>query len=426
MDGNTSNSWFRRGFSFASGNVILQLVGFATGILIVRAASIQEYALYTIYIGLIFAMTSLSDSGVGSTLLAHGAKVRDDPPQLGAWFRSGLQFRRRVGVWLSIFALACLVFLFHVNEATLWETIGAAVLMIVTLEAVYQRGIWQVYFRLQLMAGRAQGVLIACGVVRLILVGGALLLPQQLLSYLLVTTALTYWLEARLLTRHGRTHIQWGSAGHPDANPALKRAFMQVLPMNLVNVIRGQAIIFLLSVLGSALVVSQVAALSRFSMVFAVLNAVVLELLSPRIARLSADRRLIAASMAKILLVYSICSSVIVLCMIPASDVILWLIGPNYVGLNRELIVISIGSVGINLAIAWGSLNHSRLWLAGSWSLLPFTVLWGVCGVITFDLASSTGAALFTATQAVPLLLTELLRSGMGYFSTSSDPPGPR
>lgn len=411
----------RKGISFVSGNVLLQVLGFATGIVIVRILGIQEYALYSIYIGLIFAMTSLSDAGVGSTLLAHGAKVRDRPDELGAWFRSGLRFRRRVGLWLSVFALACLLFLFNANHASLWEMLVAAALTIVTLEAVYQRGIWQVYFRLQLRANEAQNVLVGSAIVRLALVMVAVVLPQQILPYLLLSTAATYWLEAFLLTRRGQASLAWGKMDHPDARLAFRKAFIQVLPMNLVNVLRGQSVVFVLSVLGSTLVVSQVAALSRFSMVFAVLNAVVLEMLSPRIALLATSRRSVAIAMARILTVYLLCSAAVVLCMIPASNLILGLLGPNYSGLSQELIVISIGSVGINLAIAWGSLNHSRLWLAGSWSLFPLTVLWGIVGAISLDLGTSGGAALFTATQAVPLLMTEGIRSAIGYRSATGD-----
>ncbi|WP_146068856.1 lipopolysaccharide biosynthesis protein [Arthrobacter sp. ZGTC131] len=416
-----SRAWLRKGLSFVSGNVLLQVLGFATGIIIVRVLSIQEYALYSIYIGLIFAMTSLSDAGVGSTLLAHGAKVKDSPDELGAWFRSGLRFRRRVGLWLSFFALACLLFLFNTNGASLWEMLLAAALMIVTLESVYQRGIWQVYFRLQLRANEAQNVLVGSAVVRLVLVIAAIVIPQQILPYLLFTTAVTYWLEAWLLTRRGRITSAWGNADHPDARVALRKAFTQVLPMNLVNVLRGQSVVFVLSVLGSTVVVSQVAALSRFSMVFAVLNAVVLEMLSPRIALLATSRQSVAAAMTKILTVYLLCSSVVVLCMVPASSLILGLLGPNYSGLDQELIVISVGSVGINLAIAWGSLNHSRLWLAGSWSLFPLTVLWGFVGATSIDLATSAGAALFTATQAIPLLMTEGIRSALGYRSATGE-----
>jgi O-antigen/teichoic acid export membrane protein len=421
VDQKARNSWWRRGLQFASGNMLLQALGFITGILIVRAVSIEEYALYAIYIGLVFALTSLSDSGVGSTLLAHGAKVHDNPERLAAWFRSGLLFRRRIGMWLTLFGIVCLVFLFTVNGASPWEAAAASAIMILTLEAVYRRGIWQVFFRLQLLANYAQNILILAALVRLGLVALTFVIPTSALLYLLVATALTYWLESWLLTRRGRVRLGECTDGSRAAKRAFRKAFKQMLPMNLVNVLRGQSVVFLLSVLGSTLVVSQVAALSRFSMVFAVLNAVVLELLSPRMARLGEERARILRAMATVLLIYLACSTAIILCMIPTATFILSLLGPDYYGLEHELIVISVGSVGINLAIAWGSLNHSRLWLAGSWYLVPLTVIWGVLGSLAIDLSSSAGAALFFATQALPLVLTELLRSMKGYWTLAAD-----
>jgi hypothetical protein len=124
--------------------------------------------------------------------------------------------------------------------------------------------------------------------------------------------------------------------------------------------------------------------------------------------------------MAMVLAIYSACATLIVLCMIPTATLILSLLGPNYYGLEAELIVISIGSVGINLAIAWGSLNHSRLWLAGSWYLVPLTLTWGIIGSLTLDLSSSSGAAAFFATQALPLVFTEFIRSMKGYSALSA------
>ena len=137
---NTIMNWVRRLSTFIGGNLILQLIGFATGILVIRVVSKDDYALYSIYIGLLFSMTSLSDAGIGSTLLAQGARWVENSSRLSALFKTGLIYRRRIGIFVSILSAFVLYFLFSKNGNDSFSTAVSVAFMLVTLLAIFRSG----------------------------------------------------------------------------------------------------------------------------------------------------------------------------------------------------------------------------------------------------------------------------------------------
>ena len=61
--------------------------------------------------------------------------------------------------------------------------------MLVTLQAIFRRGVWQAYFRLTFAAQRAQWLLVISAALRLVIIAFALLLPHSALIYLMAVTA---------------------------------------------------------------------------------------------------------------------------------------------------------------------------------------------------------------------------------------------
>jgi hypothetical protein len=407
--------WAKRISPYIGGNLALQALGFISGVLVIRIATKDDYALYSIYVGIIFSMTSLSDSGIGSTLLSHGSHWLNDKPRLAALFRTGVIFRRKLGYGVSLFGLMVLGFLYYKAGAHPDVTLLSAVFMLITLQAVFRRGIWQSFFRLTYAANRAQTILIYSASIRFVLIMGGMLVPGSVLIYLLAITAVTYWFESVVLEKMAAKEIDLSALPDPLDSKNLREATIRVLPMNLMTVVRGQLLIALITIFGSLTVIAETSALSRFAIAFAILNSVVLDVLSPRIARHHQGRRGIVKGFLVIMSTYLAISIAIVVGMAIFSSFILSLLGPAYSGLGREMIIILVGTVGVNFAIALGSLNQSRNWLHGSWTLIPLTLIWAVCGVIMFDLANTYQASLFIALQAVPYLLTELFRTWRGY-----------
>ena len=102
--------------------ILVQLTGFVSGIAIIRLLPIQEYAFYTLANTMLGAMVMLSDSGVGSGVMAESGKVWQDKQKLGAVLATGLVLRKRFAIISLLFTLPVLVYLLYSHGAS-WLTI---------------------------------------------------------------------------------------------------------------------------------------------------------------------------------------------------------------------------------------------------------------------------------------------------------------
>ena len=93
---------------FVAVQLLVQLLGFAGGMLLVRRLSKEQYAFFTIANTLLGTMNLLADSGVGSGLTSIGGRVWDTPARLGQLVRTGLQLRRGLGLAAILAVAPCL------------------------------------------------------------------------------------------------------------------------------------------------------------------------------------------------------------------------------------------------------------------------------------------------------------------------------
>ena len=119
-----------------SSQVIVQAVGFASGILIIRLLPVQEYAFYTLANTMLGAMTILSDGGISTGVMAQGGKVWEDKQKLGKVLVTGLQMRKKFAVVSMIISLPILLYLLIHNGAS-WLTSFLIILSIHILELQY-------------------------------------------------------------------------------------------------------------------------------------------------------------------------------------------------------------------------------------------------------------------------------------------------
>ena len=83
---------------FACVQALVQVIGFAAGLLIVRNLPKREYAFYTIGNTMLSTILVLADSGISSALTAIGGRVWQDSRRLGSLLNTALQLRRQMVV----------------------------------------------------------------------------------------------------------------------------------------------------------------------------------------------------------------------------------------------------------------------------------------------------------------------------------------
>src|SRR6266478_4680092 len=91
---NAIQKWFPILVKFTSVQVIVQTLGFAAGILIVRGLPKREYAFYTIGNTMVAKRLPVAGNGIRCALYAIGGGVWQDDHRLGRLLTTALQLRR--------------------------------------------------------------------------------------------------------------------------------------------------------------------------------------------------------------------------------------------------------------------------------------------------------------------------------------------
>ena len=134
---------------FASVQMIVQLIGFAAGILLVRQMEQREYALFTVTNTMQGTMNVLADVGISIGMVSIGGRVWRDTQRFSELVRTGLKLRRVLGIVAILAITPLLYYMLTKNGAT---PIYAAILIVavfLALSAQLSIGVLEVVPRLR-------------------------------------------------------------------------------------------------------------------------------------------------------------------------------------------------------------------------------------------------------------------------------------
>lgn len=394
---------------FASAQGLVQALGFATGIAIVTAVEKEEYAYYTVVVALLAAMTALSESGLSSVLLSMGGRFRGKRERLSSLFSGGLAFRRKLGLVVGLVGNGVLLVALLLTGSGILMSLLFVALATLTFIPILSKGVFQVHLRLILDVATLQRVAVISSLLRFVVILPLALTKTANVAVLLFIGLVAAITEAWLLKRKSKIEINYSAPVEREDVMSFRKSLRQTMPMNLPFVLQGQLLYLLLGILGSALILADIAALSRFGLVFAVLNAVLADIGAGFLARSEGALSNVLNLYGKLLGAYSICAAGLVGLVATFAGPLVSLLGPQYAGLELPLVVVAIGSALINVGNATVTLNHARGWLKWSWVFLPLTAVWCFSGIFWLDLGNVFEAAIFMAAQAIPLIVTQLV-----------------
>jgi hypothetical protein len=399
--------WLRPVILYTTNQGVTQMLAFLTGVLVVRMTTKDQYAIYAIVNLLIAAAAMLTESGLSSVLLASGSRLRHSPSRLSSLFAGAIRFRYRWGsIVISVF-VGILVAVLTVNRVNLGNIVPYAALLVLTVVPTLSKGIRQVYLRLESDVRGLQRVALQSALLRLALTLPLIVLSQvDLVVVLLINVVAAVFENWRIRSRSSALNVH--AAFVPSDIQDFRWSLRKVLPMSMVIVLQDQLLFFLLGFRGNQEIIADIAALSRFALVFVILNAPVTDVASGIVARAASRVREIARLYALVLGMYITLVSVCIFFVYLFSGFLLSILGDAYSGLHTPLLIVVCGCGLINFANAFRSLNFARGWVAQSWLFIPTTAIWAICGVFLFDLRNSVDAALFMASQSIPALITQL------------------
>lgn len=407
--------------SYIAAQGLTQLIAFSTGILIVRNMPKSDYAHYSIAVAMIAATALVAESGLNSALMSRGALVRSNTSQLSSLFVTGMRFRYFVGIPIVLLGTIVVTLLLLNNGLSLDQAILYSLLVFATLMSTVTTGTIQTYHRLNLDFDLIRKTNLGVSILRILFVG-ALIFLALLSPALALAVSLACAVSTNIIfKRAAKSQLDFSAGFSLDDRHAFRVSAKRTIPMTLMLVASEQSILVFLSIWGSPEVIADVSALARFSIVFAVVNSVVMDVAAPFFARTEGNAKLVLKRLLAIMGVYGLLACALVAIVAVGAPILLSLLGPQYQGLELPLLIIAAGSAVLNVGYAFSALNQARGWTKYSWVYIPLILVWAALGLATIHLNSTLGASMFVATQALPGLITQIVRFVVGMAGMRRD-----
>jgi O-antigen/teichoic acid export membrane protein len=400
--------------SFAVVQAIVQVVGFLSGILLIRHLDQREYAYFTIANTMQGTLNTLADIGISVGLVSIGGRVWQDRNRFGQLIRTASNLRRRLGAISALVITPILFFMLLKNGAPMPYTFILIALVLAGLSVQLALGVLGVVPRLRSDIRCIQTIDLIGASVRLLVIVSLLFVFLNSAVAVAVGSA-TLFLQYWLLRRYAARVIDLDAPENEEDRTAMQR-FIRTLAANAVFFcFQGQITIFLIGFFGRNInSVAEVGALGRLAMVFTVLTNLLTNVFGPAFARCQDPKRL-RWQYAMIVGGVTAFSVALISAALLFPGAFLFVLGGKYAHLEQELVLMVSGAVVGAMTATFWTLNASKAWIAGSWLYIPLTLAAQIALIPITDFSSVRSVLLFNVLSALPNLLLNLVLSFRGF-----------
>ncbi|RKS13294.1 lipopolysaccharide biosynthesis protein [Flavobacterium sp. 120] len=396
-----------------SAQIILQAVGFVSGILVIRLLSTQEYALYTLANTMLGTMTILSDAGISTGVMAQGGKIWQNQEKLGSVVATGMDLRKKFAIVSLIVSLPILFYLLLHNDASLLMSIMISLSLIPAFYAALSDSLLEIVPKLHQCIVPLQKNQIVVSIGRLVLSAVSLFVfPWTFMAIL----------ASGLPRIYGNIKLKKISEGFIDTaqkpDPIVRDNILKVVKKSLPTLIfysfSGQITIWIVSVFGNVTSIAQLGALGRIAILLNLFSVLIGTLVVPRFSRLENNISKLLLRYTQVLLICTVLMIVFAGGIYVFADRILWILGKNYSSLNFELFLIMISAcLNVISGVAFG-LYSSKGWILPPLYTILKTILVILVASFVFDLSTLGGALYLNILFSITAVFTDVF---FGYYN---------
>ncbi|MDB5138665.1 MAG: polysaccharide biosynthesis protein [Mucilaginibacter sp.] len=378
-----------------SAQMIVQGIGLASGILIIRLLPTKEYAFYTLANTMLGTMTVLADGGISSGVMALGGKVWQDRQKLGVVINTGLLLRRKFAVLSLMVSLPALFYLLIHHGASLLFSVLIILSLIPAFYAALSDNLLEVASKLHQDIPRLQKNQVVAGIGRFLMITVSVFFFPWTFIAILGNGIPRMWANLQLKKM---------SADYADpegkADPVVKKEILVVvkrtLPGAIYFCVSGQITIWLISIFGSTASIAHIGALGRLTTVLTVCSTLFATLVVPRFARLKDNAKILRTRFIQIQLALLTISVFIIAIVVAFPTQILWVLGKGYFGLNTEVLLITISSCLVMLAGITYSVMVARGWIIRPIINISINIIFQIILLLTMDLSKTKNVLMFS------------------------------
>ena len=269
---------------FVSVQIIVQILGMVSGILIVRTLSREEYALFTIANSFQSTLNVLADSGIISALSAIGGRVFKDKSQFSELIQTSLRLRYRLAAMVVLPTIPILLWMLTSNGASLSYAILVICATLIELNFHLKTAILLMPLQLHAQINRIQTLDFLVAFSRLSsLVAARFILLNTFTSIL--SSAISIGLRLLYLNRWTFENIDKEASINKEYEKEITLIIRSQFSYFLFYCFQGQIGIWLISIFGQPGNVAEVGALGRLGVIFSIVNSVMANIISPSYAR---------------------------------------------------------------------------------------------------------------------------------------------
>ncbi|MEQ8752654.1 MAG: polysaccharide biosynthesis protein [Coleofasciculus sp. G1-WW12-02] len=401
---------------FVSAQLVVQALGFTSGILLVRTLEQQQYAYFTIANTMQATMNVLADMGIGSGLSVIGGKVWQDQYRFGQLINTAMQLRRYLAVIAIIVVTPILLWLLISNGISIVYATLIIVIVLVEFNFRLTTGVLVVVPRLHSQINRLQSLELIFAASRLCMLSFAYLTYLNAAVALIASTVAS-GLQRLLIGYWVTDNVNNKASVQPKDREEILKLVKSQAPYFIFYCIQGQFTIWLISILGNTQSIAEVGALGRLGVLLAVIGSVMSSIIAPSFARCQSVNQLRFRYFQTIgLFIFFSLFLIGFAALFPRE--LLWILGEKYAHLESELVFMAGNSMIKSLASIMISLNSSKGWIKNSWIIVPSTI---VTQFITITLVQVSTVKKIFIFEILSMLPTIFINAFMTYRGLYED-----
>lgn len=382
--------WTGRLLRVGSAQGLIQALNLASGLLIIRSLSPQQYALYTLANSLLGTLSILSDGGISIGVMAEGGKRWQDRKGLGAVLATGRALRWQFAFLSMLLWAPFFLWQFRAHGASWGVSACVFLLLACSFGAILLGSMYSVAPNLWQRLRDTQRIALEQVVGRL----GALFVFLGAFPTAFVAVAVAFaghiWSVLRL-KKVSDTLADSTQVPSAEVRREILKITHRTLPSTIYFCISSQVAIWLISVCGSSTGLAQIGALARLGQVFGVFSGVAGAVVVPRFARLATEKGLVLRRFFQAGFVFASVGAGVVGLVALFPEKVLLLLGREYAGLTGEVVLASAGSAAYFLSASVWGLASARGIVISPWLGIPSNLAVQVLLIALLDVHTVRG-----------------------------------
>lgn len=404
--------WFKVLSKFISIQLVIQILGFGSGILIIRVLSKQDYAYYLIANAMQTTINLMSDLGVTIGLTSIGGQIYDNKSSLSQLISTAFAVRRRL-IMIAILLITPILIWMLVNKgASIGYSLLLVLVILIELHFYLSNKILITVPRLQSEFQKVQ--LFDFIGVFLRLVGLSFAYFTWLNAVIAAfTSTIASGIQNFFVIRETKQSLLVNAPTNLEYESKIWDLVKSQFLTTSFYCMQGQITIWLISIFGKTTAIAEVGALSKLAVIFTIITPILNTIITPMYSK-QTSKIILQSIYIQIIGLFLLFGTFIISIVIFFPTQILGILGSQYDQLESEVLLIALTGLLSSLSMIIWSLNCAKAWVDQSWLIIPTTIGLQILLLIFLDISTVKGVLYFSLFSGIPLLIVNFYMTYKG------------